>query len=89
MWTEQDVPTAIIGDVNENQQSKLKMNPFSNKMMSMGFNQQIKEPTCQTGSLIDHIYVNKALKSKTIFTQIEAVYYSDHDVISLFILKDE
>ena len=88
MWTEENVSTAIIGDVNENQ-SKLKLHPFANKMTSMGFEQQIKEPTCQTGSLIDHIYVNEAMKKHNIFTQIDAAYYSDHDMISLLIPKEE
>ena len=31
----------------------------------MGFEQLIKEPTCQTGGLIDHLYVNNAMKTKT------------------------
>ena len=88
MWIEQEVPTAVIGDVNENP-SKLRKNPFLNKMTSMGFEQKIKEPTCQTGSLIDHIYVNDAMKTKEIFTEINAVYYSDHDIISLYIPKEE
>ena len=51
--------------------------------------QQIKEPTCQTGSLIDHIYVNNSMKLKEVFTGIDAVYYSDHDTISLYIPKEE
>ena len=88
MWIEQDVATAVIGDINENP-SKLKKHPFSNKMISLGFEQVIKEPTCQTGSLIDHIYVNNTMKNKEIFTEIDAVYYSDHDLISLYIPKGE
>ena len=55
----------------------------------MGFEQQIKESTCQTGSIIDHLYVNNAMKDKNISTVLDAVYYSDHDVVSLYIPKQE
>ena len=37
----------------------------------------------------DHIYVNNPMKTKNIFTEIDAVYYSDHDIISLYIPKEE
>ena len=85
-WIEKDVPTAIIGDVNENL-GRLKKAPFANKMKSAGFEQMIKEPTCETGSLIDHLYVNNAMKAKGILTDVNAAYYSDHDIISLYIPK--
>ena len=85
---EKDVPIAIIGDVNENLE-KMKKQPFLNKMTSMGFEQQIKESTCQTGSLIDHLYLNNAMKAKNISTTVDAVYYSDHDMVSLYIPKQE
>ena len=88
MWVEQDVPIAIIGDVNENLE-KNKKQPILNKMTSMGFEQQIKESTCQTGSLIDHLYLNNAMKAKNISTTVDAVYYSDHDMVSLYIPKPE
>ena len=68
----------------------LNLRTFSNKMVSMEFEQQIKEPTCQTWSLIDHIYVNEAMKAKAISTEIDSVYYnSDHDIVSLYIPKQE
>ena len=85
-WIEEDVPTAILGDVNENL-GRLKKAPFANKMKSAGFEQMIKEPTCETGSLIDHLYVNNAMKAKGILTDVNAAYYSDHDIISLYIPK--
>ena len=87
IWVEEDVPIAIIGDVNENLE-KMKKNPFLNKMTSMGFEQQIKESTCQTGSLIDHLYVKNAMKAKNFSTTVD-VYYSDHDMVSLYIPKQE
>ena len=38
-------------------------------------------------SLIDHIYVNDAMKDQGVSTEIDTAYYSDHDIISLNILK--
>ena len=86
MWIENDIPTAIIGDVNENL-GGLRIWPFNKKMRSFGFEQMIKNVTCDTGSTIDHIYVNNAMKLKGISTEIDAAYYSDHDIISLNIPK--
>ena len=88
IWIEHNVPTAIIGDINENL-GKLKKQPFLKKMMSIGFEQQIKEPTCQTGSLLDHLYINDAMKVKDFSTEITLAYYSDHDIVSLYISKQE
>ena len=87
MWIEGDVPTAVIGDVNENL-GIFKKRPLAKKMLSLGFEQLIKEPTCQTGSIIDHLYVNDAMKGKGISTDTNAAYYSDHDIISLYISKE-
>ena len=86
MWIEKDLPTAVIGDVNENLGS-MKIRPFNKKMCSLGFKQLIKNATCDTGSTLDHIYVNDAMELMEITTEIDAAYYSDHDIISLNILK--
>ena len=88
MWIENDIPTAVMGDVNENL-GVLKIRPFNKKMSSLGFEQLIKNVTCDTGSTLDHIYVNDAMKLKGITTEIDAAYYSDHDIISLNIPKEE
>ena len=88
MWIQKDTPTAIIGDINENL-VKLKKITFSRQMASRGFEQLIKEPTCETGSLIDHVYVNNAMKTQGISTKIDGAYYSDHDIVSLWIPKSE
>ena len=88
MWIENDIPTAIIGDVNENL-GRLKIQPFNRKMNSLGFEQLIKSVTCDTGSTLDHIYVNNAMKLKGITTETNATYYSDHDIVSLKIRKQE
>ena len=58
-------------------------------MMSIGFTQLINEPTCDTGSIIDHVYVNEAMQAQSISTEIDPVHFSDHDIISLYIEKKE
>ena len=88
MWIEKDVPTALMGDVNENL-GVMKIRPFNKKMSSLEFEQLIKNVNCDTGSTIDHIYVNKSMILKGITADIDAAYYSDHDIISLNIPKQE
>ena len=61
-WIEEDVPTAVMGDINESL-GKGKKSPFFRKMSSMGFQQLINEPTCETGSIIDHVYVMELILS--------------------------
>ena len=92
-WIEKKVPTAIMGDINENflKGEKLKKanTRFVNMMTLRGFQQLIKEPTYISGSVIDHIYVNDAMEAQGISTQIDGAYYSDHDILSLFIPKKQ
>ena len=83
-WIQDDIPTTVMGDVNEN---SLESSVFEKFMMSMGFTQLIQEPTFIAGSLLDHLYVNKAMKKKNIFFDKNSCYYSDHDVISLYVEK--
>ena len=73
-----------MGDVNMDFSENCKSNVFLKKA---GFTQLIKEPTCETGSLIDHIYVNEPLMSLGVSTEQSGAYYSDHDVITLYICK--
>jgi hypothetical protein len=88
-WIENDIPTAVIGDINQNIWNMRKAS-FANKMRkSKGFHQLINKPTCDSGSLIDHLYVNDAMKALGISTDIDAAYYSDHDIISLYIPKHQ
>ena len=81
-WISEDVPTALIGDVNESLHK-----PFYKKMQSIGFEHLINVPTCETGSIIDNIFVNNAMKAKNVSTDVDATYYSDHDIVSLYIPK--
>ena len=87
VWIEKDVPTAVIGDINQDI-TQYKKSSFARKMITTrGFHQMIDKPTCDTGSLIDHIYVSDAMEDQGVSTEIDAAYYSDHDIISLNILK--
>ena len=92
-WIEKEVPTAIMGDINEDflKGEKLKKanTRFVNMMSVRGFHQLIKEPTFTSGNVIDHIYVNDAMQPQKLSTQIDAAYYSNHDIISLYVPKQE
>ena len=47
----------------------------------------IQKATCDTGSLLDHIYINNALQNLEFFIEQSAAYYSDHDIVSLYVKK--
>lgn len=83
-WIDNSRPTTIMGDLNIDFD---KNDKFVKSLESIGFEQLIQDSTCITGSLIDHIYVNIALKSLNVITKRTSVYYSDHDVITLNIPK--
>ena len=79
-----DKATAILGDFNIDYERDNNLNGF---MKSKGFSQLIKNPTCETGHIIDHLYVNKYLLDISSFSRQFSVHYSDHDIITLFIRK--
>ena len=81
-WINNETPTAVMGDVNEN---LLENSCFEKFMKSKSFSQMITKPTYKYGSMIDHLYVNEAMKQKNIFCEQNCSYYSDHDIISLYI----
>ena len=88
------MPTAIMGDINvdflKGEKLKKASTQFGNMMTVRGFRQLIKEPTFTNGnvtSVIDHVYVNSGLESQTISTKVHGVYYSSHDIISLYVAK--
>jgi hypothetical protein len=83
-WIEVQKPTAVIGDINENVLDNSKFEKF---LRGKGFNQIVKGPTHESGSLLDHVYINNALDQKGFSTEISSCYYSDHDIVSLFVSK--
>ena len=48
-------------------------------MSDNGYDQLIKTPTTDRGTLIDHIYCNS--NSGNIVTEVADCYYSDHDIV--------
>ena len=83
-WIQTHRPTAVMGDINEN---CLEDSKFERFMREKGFYQMVDIPTCETGSLLDHIYINGPLDQIGFFTQVDACYYSDHDIVSLCVTK--
>ena len=65
----------------------IKSSKFENFLRGKGFCQMINKPTHESGSLLDHIYINDALDQIGCFTQSDVCYYSDHDIVSLFVSK--
>ena len=61
-----------------------RLNEF---LENKGFQQLVQCATRESGSLIDHIYANEALRSLDITTEQCSAYYLDHDVITLNIPK--
>lgn len=83
-WVVKTRPTAILGDFNMVFSDDSRVSKF---LTDIGFQQLITRATCETGNLIDHIYVNKPMVSLNVSTEQCAAYYSDHDIISLYIPK--
>ena len=83
-WVQNERPTLIMGDVNMDFLKNCRLGNFLN---TRGFKQLINKATCDTGSLIDHVYANKTLISLNIEVEQEAAYYSDHDIITVYIQK--
>ena len=77
-------PTVIIGDFNDNYSEECQI---AKNLKVLDFNQLIQEPTHDKGNTIDHVYVNKLLRNRGIFYEQNPAYYSDHDVISLYVTK--
>ena len=77
-------PTAIMGDTNMDFLKECKLNEF---LENKGFQQLVQCATRESGSLIDHVYANEALRSLNITTEQCSAYYSDHDVITISVPK--
>ena len=75
-----NVPIVVMGDMNIDSEKKSVLH---NYLTAKGFTQEIKMPTCDTGSTLDHLYVNKEMKSLSFKIKQNPVYYSDHDIIGL------
>ena len=83
-WIQVQTPTAVMGDINED---ALENSMFQNFMRSKEFYQMVDKPTRTSGKLLDHIYVNDALDEIGFTTQVDSCYYSDHDIVTLYVSK--
>ena len=84
-FVQQKKDLAIMGDMNIDLLSENhKLLEF---LSEKGFVQMIKQPTYESGSLLDHIYVNESLHSKNPTCSQLPVYYSDHDIVFLHVRK--
>ena len=72
------VRTIILGDFNENLLSK-QQSDLLHLMGQYGFKQLVKQPTTDSGSLLDHIYYNQNESNDEVYVDVHDVYYSDHD----------
>ena len=83
-WIDHNTPTAIMGDVNVDFSTSSKLIKF---LEEKGFQQMIQGATFDAGSLLDHVYVNKPLKKMEISIEQSAAYYTDNDIVTLYIKK--
>ena len=77
-------PVCVSGDFNEDilpSEETQSCTMFRTK----GFKQLVTKPTCDSGTLIDHIYINEKL---FVQTDVSDCYYSDHDYVLCTISKD-
>ena len=74
-----------MGDMNEDLFKE--NNVLKDHMFDRGFYQLVEQPTFDKGSLLDHIYVNAPMTERTVFIDQIPVYYSDHDIVSLYVSK--
>ena len=72
-----NMPTCIMGDINEDIALTSDKRCCSTLKVH-GFTQMVTKPTCDSGTLLDHIYVTSKV---AIATDVNDCYYSDHDYV--------
>ena len=77
---------AIMGDMNIDFLSE--NHNLTKFLQEKGFVQMIQQPTYESGSLLDHVYVNESLLSKNPSCTQLPVYYSDHDIVFIHVPKE-
>ena len=73
----------IIGDMSEDlfsQHSK----PITTMFTAQNMKQHVYTATCDSGTLIDHVYTNNITESH-VLTETNDCYYSDHDIVTCII----
>ena len=72
-----DESVCIVGDFNEDILLTDKK-PCCSMLKSLNYTQLVTKPTCDSGTLIDHVYINAQLN---IDCDVADCYYSDHDFV--------
>ena len=73
-----NLPTIILGDINENIYDNTHSH-ILDTMTSSGYTQLVQSPTTDRGTLIDHMYYNRPVND--VVVQVHDTYYSDHDTV--------
>ena len=84
LLSHETMPTVILGNFNENLLMSTGSSRLLQFMSTIGFSQLVKEPTTDSGSLLDHIYFNQSCTS---VVEVIDTYYSDHDACFLSLQK--
>ena len=79
-------PIAIMGDMNFDFDEDI--HPLKSYLLQRKFQQLIKSSTHDYGRLLDHVYVNELVTSNNPLSFQRSTYYSDHDIITLHICKE-
>ena len=69
-----------MGDMNEDIIVDSPM-PIHKMFSDLSFRQHVNMSTCDSGTLIDHIYTSN-MSNHNIVTEVLDRYYSDHDVVT-------
>ena len=75
-------PTIVMGDVNWHYPD---FHPMKEYMDSSGFYQLIGRATHEGGQIIDHLYISSHLKETKMVVEQLSSYYTDHDVLKIFV----
>ena len=75
-------PVCIIGDMNEDLVTPLQTNNRDVTITEM--KQHVHTSTCDSGTLIDHVYTNN-IRESNVLTETNDCYYSDHDIVTCII----
>ena len=67
----------VVGDINEAILLTSEKQCCS-MFCAEGFKQAVTKPTCDSGTLIDHVYLSTPLK---VDTDVSDCYYSNHDLV--------
>ena len=77
-----NAPDIILGDFNINALSNESEN-FLHFMSENSYSQIVSEPTHILGSLLDHVHVSSSFQCHVHKVQVNPVYFSDHDAVTI------